>query len=139
MKTKLTNEMCFETQNGTPDDLAMYADDVTGTGAIAQAVKDLLAGKTVTFASCTRDGAAPPMINDIITFAPMPGSACVRICGERDKPDSASSSTLHGCGSIYAKGTIADLDPIRIAASMTYALFSAGKRVFRLKDVEVKS
>ena len=140
MGRTLTNEQCIKNDVGTPDGLNMYADDVCGAGAIVRGVGDLLAGQVVSFAVCKRDpGHAVPEIMNIVTVAAMPDRACVRYCGEGGRPDGAGSSTVHGCGSVYAKGTVADLDPLRIVAALSFNLTCKGKWIFRLAATEATS
>lgn len=132
---RLRDEDLIRTEDGTPEHLNMYADDVCGAGAIARAVKDLLGGGRASFAICEREPPhVVPLVKEVINWAPMPGRACIRWCGEGGNPDGAGSQTLHGCGSVYTKGNVADLDPLRVCAVMSATLFKRGRWIFRLAE-----
>lgn len=136
MKKLLEHEVA-KTETGTPEHLNMYAEDVHGPGAIVRAVRELRAGRSVAFAICTRfpeGSGSPPMVKKTIRFAPMPGSACVRYAGEGRRPDGAGSSTVHGCGSIYDKGSTADLNPVVMAAYLSAVVSSQSYWYFLLAD-----
>ena len=115
----------------------MYADDIHGPGAVIRAVRELQAGNAVAFAICDRlpEGSGnPPVLRETIRFQGMPGAACLRYCGEDGKPDAGGSSTVHGCGSCDNAGSVADLDPTRLAATLGCILAGKSHWFFLLKE-----
>jgi len=123
----------ISSETGTPDHLRQYAADVCGASAITRAVNDLFAGHWVEFARCERKpegSGAEPRIVEIIRWQVLPGASVVRYCGEGGNPDGAGSHTLHECGSVYDRGSIADLNAVTVAAAMGLAL--GGQWFFRL-------
>lgn len=134
----LTPDRCHQTTTGTPAALAMYAADVQGPKAIAEAVTDLQIGRRVHFAICHRDPegtAAPPRILEIVTLLAIPDRACIRYGnGPSGEPMAAGTSTF--AGSIYADGSPTDLDPVELAAGLAAVLASRSPWCFRLRADE---
>jgi hypothetical protein len=116
----LQNEDVIQSKSGTPEELRMYTEDVHGPLALVNAAEDLLAGKHVAFAICSREpegtGAAP-VVKEIIEMAIPDGRKCVRFCGEKGNPVGVGSCTVYGSGSLDNKGKYEPKDlPLIVAA-----------------------
>ena len=131
---KLTNDMVIKTKTGTPENLAMFAFDVTGAGAVAAAAHDCVSGQHVQFAVCKREPSdAPPEIITTVEWAKSTehnGRDSVRYCVE-GSPNKAGAHEL--CGAWPEDGGYRDLDPADVAAHMMQALMRMGGTwIFRL-------
>jgi hypothetical protein len=116
----LQNKDVIQSKSGTPEELRMYAADVHGPLALVNAAEDLLAGKHVAFAICSREPegtGAQPTVKELIELAVPNGRKCVRFCGINGNPVGVGSFTVHGSGllSEEAKYTPKDL-PLIVAA-----------------------
>lgn len=129
----LTADMIIQTKTGTPPHLAMYARDVQGPIAVANAVKDVVMnGKKVKMVMCTKDGAEVPKVYQFVTISTVPKHLCVRACGENGNPVGAGSHTLYG--SMDDKGDPKTMDMVEIAATLMEVLTVRGCQVWRMKD-----
>ena len=116
----LQNSDVIQSKSGTPEELRMYAADVHGPLALVNAAEDLLAGKHVAFAICSRgpEGSGDvPKIEELISLAIPKGYRCIRYCGENGNPMGVNSSTVYGSGSVDIRGKYEPKDlPLIVAA-----------------------
>jgi len=128
---KLTKDMVAKTTSGTPDHLAMYANDVTGPSAVAIAAKMcVLHGRKVRLAACNKKGGEDPEVVEIFEFGTVPNRKCVRYCGENGNPLGAGSHTLYG--DAEEQGDCDAIDVVEVATKMAWAVAKSGNSVFRL-------
>ena len=119
----------FPSATGTPANLSIFADDVSGAGAIASCVRALLAGELVSLVSCNHPTVSdePGKIHSYLRLkmAEIDRVKCPRHVGENDDPEGPGSHSL--IASWYGEKCT---DPVAIAA--TIALYLRGACVFRL-------
>jgi hypothetical protein len=114
-----------------PADLHIWQDENSGIAALTEAARDIVEGKTATFALCRREGTLPPTIDEIVKIAmgyggdPAEGynARMPRFCGEDDDPDGPGSHQLH----TYEN------DAASIAVCMALTFKSRGQLYFRLR------
>ena len=109
-----------------PANLIIWQDENSGISALTQAAKDITEGKVVSFALCHREGAARPVIVEIVHLAM--GSDAPRYCGENNDPNGAGSHALIPSWYDYCK------EPEAIATALALA-FKNYKHYFRLKGL----
>lgn len=107
-----------------PQHLLIWQDENSGIAALVQAADDIIAGKKVHFALCSREGTSTPTIDEVVTLAM--GADGPRYCGEDADPQGAGSHALIASWYAYCK------DPASIAVALALA-FKAHKHYFRLR------
>ena len=128
---KLTGKMVAKTLTKVPENIAMYACDVSGPEAIAIAAKMcVLHGRNVRLAACSKEGGEAPEIKEIFEWATVPGYKVVRYCAEGN-PRGAGSHTLYGNDD--ERGDPATMDVVEVAVKMAWVLARRGNMAFRLE------
>jgi hypothetical protein len=112
-KKTLTIKDIADTTTGTPDNLRLYAFDVHGIGAAARAARELVDGKKVRLALCTRTPvSAAPVIDEVLTLkiAKIGKSPALRVCNSQGS--AMGEESYSAIASWYDEA----VDPVVIAA-----------------------
>lgn len=132
----LDKTLVARTEHSTPAEIALFASDTYGAGAVVRAVRDLRAGKTVSFAMCGIDNKGLAWneieLKRIIRFSCPEDSACLRAGVKAGDPVCIGSETI--LGSLDTPGTSADLDPVAMAAYLMQYLSHESHLFFLLQE-----